>query len=273
VRRVIGRLVRVIIVVGAVVAVARWGATLGIAQARERVAFLPAPVTPLQMAEPRGMDSARVRAVLGAARGANAMVCEMAATTVDGRSGWWSDSEFRVGSSADSAARDVVSWVQRHEVEPNAVPILRSALGDPDWCVRRLAAPLLGRVRDASAHQAMLAALGSSDAGAREMAALAIGFADDSSAVQPLIARLRDGEARVRATAAWALGEIERHEAVRPLIDALGDADALVRESAAHALGEVEDTAAIPALADLLKSDRIPAVRRAAAKALGEIAG
>ena len=273
-RRILGRIARVVIVVGAIVATGRLVSTLGVAQARERLAFVAMPVTPLQMAEPRGIDSARVRAVLQAARGANAMMCEMAASTVDGRSGWWSDGgAFRAGASADSATRDVVSWVQRHEVEANAVPILRAALGDADWCVRRLAAPLLGRIQHASARQAMLEALGSTDATAREMAALALGFADDSSAVQPLIGRLRDDAPRVRATAAWALGEIERHEAVRPLIDALRDSEALVRESAAHALGEVEDTAAIPALADLLKADQAPAVRRAAAKALGEIAG
>jgi HEAT repeat protein len=46
-----------------------------------------------------------------------------------------------------------------------------------------------------------------------------------------------------------------------------------VRESAARALGQVEDTAGIVPLTEVLKSDRDPAVRRAAAKALGEIAG
>ena len=60
---------------------------------------------------------------------------------------------------------------------------------------------------------------------------------------------------------------------MRPLIEALRDGDALVRESAAHALGEVEDTAGIAPLTEVLKSDRAPAVRRAAATALGEIAG
>jgi HEAT repeat protein len=53
----------------------------------------------------------------------------------------------------------------------------------------------------------------------------------------------------------------------------LKDADASARESAAHALGEVKDTAGIIPLTDVLKSDREPAVRRAAARALGEISG
>jgi HEAT repeat protein len=46
-----------------------------------------------------------------------------------------------------------------------------------------------------------------------------------------------------------------------------------VRRSAAHALGEIEDAKAIPALTDLLRGDRDPEVRRAAALALGEIMG
>ena len=221
------------------------------------------------------IDSAQVARLLDAARGANAILCELAASPVDGRSGWssGSDGDFRAGGSSDAAAGVIVGAVPHARVTAAAVPVLSRALADPDWCVRRLAAPLLGRAPVAAAQPVLLSALGSADAVTREMAALALGFTEDPRSVQPLIARLRDDAPRVRATAAWALGEIERHEAVRPLIDALGDADALVRESAAHALGEVEDAAAIPALTDLLKADRVAAVRRAAAHALGEIAG
>ena len=221
------------------------------------------------------IDSAQVARLLDAARGANAILCELAASPVDGRSGWssGSDGDFRAGGSSDAAAGAIVGAVPHARVTAAAVPVLSRALADPDWCVRRLAAPLLGRAPVAAAQPVLLSALGSADAVTREMAALALGFTEDPRSVQPLIARLRDDAPRVRATAAWALGEIERHEAVRPLIDALGDADALVRESAAHALGEVEDAAAIPALTDLLKADRVAAVRRAAAHALGEIAG
>ena len=275
-RRTIGRLAQLLVLTLGALALGRAGLALGTAWAAERHVFLPLPAAVKRAARAQqGIDSARVARLLQAARGTNTVACELAAATVDGRSGWSSgtDGDFTAGSSADSTARDVATWLHHGDVHAGAVPLLRAALADPDWCVRRLAAPLLGRVHDPSAMQAMLAALAATDPLAREMAALALGFADDSTSVAPLVSRLRDDVPRVRATAAWALGEIERHEAVRPLIDALADPDALVRESAARALGEVEDTAAIPALADRLKSDRAAAVRRAAARALGEIAG
>jgi hypothetical protein len=262
--------------VGAAATAAWIGSTLGSAEAGERPVFLPPPVGVAQgVPEQRGVDSARVHGLLQAARGANPLMCALAAHTVDGRSGWWSDSYsgFGAGGSGDPAARDVMTWVRHEKVDATSVPLLRAALADSDWCVRRFAAPLLARVETESARQAMLAALAAADAGTREMGALALGFAEDPRSIPPLVARMRDDSPRVRATAAWALGEIESREAVRPLIDALGDQDALVRESAARALGEVEDTAAIPALTDLLKSDREAAVRRAAAWALGEIVG
>ncbi len=254
------------------------GLTLGAVHARERAVFLSLPGSSpaiAQAQERRAVaDSARVRRLLDAARGANAILCDLVASTVDGRSGWYSelDTDFRAGAT-DSLARDVVSWVQHREVDATAVPVLRDALMDGDRCVRRLAAPMLGRVRDPSAMQAMLAALAASDAGIREVGALALGFADDPRAIQPLVERLRDDSPRVRATVAWALGEMEHRDVVRPLVGALADTDPMVRQSAARALGEVEDASAVPPLTDLLKSDRDPAVRRAVAWALGEILG
>lgn len=269
------RFTQVLAVVVAAVAVTRVGVALGIARTGTPVVFVPFPVGTAHAAPARQRsDSSQVRALLQAARGTNPLVCELAARTVDGRFGWSSGGgDFMPGGSADSLGRDVVSWVHEREIDPATVPLLRVAIADQDWCVRRLAAPILGHVRDASAMQVMLASLDAADAGTREMAALALGIADDAHATAALVARLRDDSPRVRATAAWALGEIESKTAVRPLIDALRDADALVRESAARALGEVEDTAGIAPLTDVLKSDRAPAVRRAAAKALGEIAG
>jgi hypothetical protein len=267
------RLIQVLAVAGATAVAARLGVALGTARANERVVFVPFPATVHGVSAQQRSDSAQVGALLRAARGTNAIACELAARTVDGRFGWSGDGDFTPGGLADSLGGDVVSWVHERKIDPATVPLLRAAIADQDWCVRRLAAPILGHVGDASAVQAMLASLDAADAGTREMAALALGFSDDPRATTPLVARLRDDSPRVRATAAWALGEIESKAAVRPLIEALRDGDALVRESAARALGEVEDTAGIVPLTDVLKSDRAPAVRRAAARALGEIAG
>jgi HEAT repeat protein len=270
-----GRLMQVLLVLVAATLVVRVAVALGVARTSKPVVFVPFPAGTAQTAEtPQVSDSAQVRALLQAARGTNALVCELAGRTIDGRFGWSSsDGEFTPGGSPDSLGRDVMSWVHERKIDPSTVPLLRTAIADQDWCVRRLAAPILGHVRDASAMQAMIAALAASDAGTRETAALALGFAGDPRAATPLVGRLGDDSPRVRATAAWALGEIESKESVRPLIGALRDADALVRESAAQALGEVEDTAGIAPLTEVLKTDRVPAVRRAAARALGEIAG
>ena len=53
----------------------------------------------------------------------------------------------------------------------------------------------------------------------------------------------------------------------------LEDPEASVRIQAAYALGKIESSEAIPALIKLLSEDRDPAVRRAAASALGQISG
>jgi hypothetical protein len=276
VRRAIGRFGQVLVLAGAVAIVGWLGSTSDTADARERPAFLRLPAVRVAAAPaPQRVDSLPIRALLDAARGANVAMCELAAVTLDGRSGWSSghDGAFRPGGSDNPLASDITTWIHHREIDASSVPVLRAALADSDWCVRRLAAPLLGRIRGAAAVQAMLGALAASEATTREMGALALGFAEDSQATNALVARLRDDAPRVRATAAWALGEMERRETVRPLVAALSDADALVRESVARALGEIEDTAAIAPLTDLLKSDRDAAVRRAAAWALGEIAG
>lgn len=272
------RIGRVLVCGGAVAATAG-GAALGAVRGGGRWEF----PTPVVVAPPEGTvsqlrardDSVRARRLLEAARGTNGLVCALSARTLDGHGGWWSgsDADFRAGEPTDSLVRDVTRWAERRETDATAVPLLRAALADPDPCVRRLAAPLLGRVRDPAATQAMLAALAASDPIVRETGALALGFAEDPRTILPLAERLHDDVPRVRATAAWALGAIENAAAVQPLIAALKDGDAMVRQSAAHALGEIEDAAAIPALTDLLKSDRDPTVRRAAAWALGEIIG
>jgi len=71
-------------------------------------------------------------------------------------------------------------------------------------------------------------------------AAEALGKIKDPSAVEPLIAALKDEDPGVRWDAANAPGEIGDTRAVEPLIAALKDLD--VREAAAVALAEIKDT-------------------------------
>jgi len=269
----IGRIGRVAGGVAIGIAVVGVGAALGAVRKNHNFVFLPLPEASVAVSsrQASATDSTRVRQLLDAARGANALMCDLTTGAVDGRFGWSSDDNFTGG--ADSISRAVTRWVHEHEVDASALPTLRAGLADADACVRRLAAPLLGRIKTPAAYQAMTSALSSNEASVREMGALALGYLEDPRSISQLADRLKDDAPRVRATAAWALGEIERPESVTPLIDALKDQDAMVRRSAAHALGEVEDAKAIPALTDLLKGDRDPEVRRAAALALGEIMG
>ena len=101
--------------------------------------------------------------------------------------------------------------------DPGLVDPLRAALSDPDPCVRRLAAPLLGRVRIPQAVAALRNALRDQGAETREAAALGLGFAGDNKALPDLITTLRDAAPDVRVAAAWALGQIESRGGVRPL--------------------------------------------------------
>lgn len=270
----IGRIGRVATGVAVGIAVVGVSVALGAVRKNHNMIFLPLPEASIVAGsgQTSATDSTRVRQLLSAARGANALMCDLATGAVDGRFGWSSDDNFTTGG-ADSVSRDVTRWVHEHEVDASALPTLTAGLADADACVRRLAAPLLGRIKTPAAYQAMTSALSSSDASVREMGALALGHLEDPQSISQLADRLKDDAPRVRATAAWALGEIERPESVTPLIDALKDQDAMVRRSAAHALGEIEDAKAIPALTDLLRGDRDPEVRRAAALALGEIMG
>ena len=187
-------------------------------------------------------DTASLARLLGAVRGVNPLLCELAARTVDGRGGWsnWS------GSSAgplevDSASAALIAWVHHDHNDPAVVPRLSAALRDSDACVRRLAGSFLGHVRHPSAVAALVTALEDTNADTRQAAAIGLGLSKkESRPVEPLTRRLRDDSPLVRRAAAWALGSLEVKEAMTPLIELLQrDADPRVRQAAAWALGVI----------------------------------
>jgi HEAT repeat protein len=230
-------------------------------------------IRPVRAQAPTAADErTAVSAVLTAGRGANQVMCALAARAID-QSFHWGD--FRPGyDPRDLEARPVRETVRLaldvlHD--PGLVDPLRAALGDADPCVRRLAAPLLGRVRHPQALAALRGALRDASAATREGAALGLGFAGDRRALPDLLTALRDGEADVRVAAAWALGQIESRGGVRPLVGALDDGDARVRATAAWALGRIEDPDAVAVLARALRRDQDVDVRRNAAWALGKV--
>lgn len=186
-------------------------------------------------------DTAAVSRMLGIVRGANPLVCEMAARTADMHGSWsnWGN----VGGDAlvtDSASAALLDWVQHTHNDPDLVAPLSSAMRDADACVRRIASSLLSRVRHPRAVSAMLAALDDAQPGTREVAALGLGMADAHSAADALERKLRDETPAVRRAAAWALGELEATTALPALIDVLAkDTDARVRQAAAWAIGSI----------------------------------
>jgi HEAT repeat protein len=187
-------------------------------------------------------DTAAVTRLLAAVRGADPFLCELATRNVD-MHGWWSNGP--PGDSPldrDSTSAVMVRWIQRQHNDPAVVPKLRSALRDPDSCVRRVAGSFLGRVEHPSAIAALVAGLEDANADTRFVSAIGLGHSEEATAVQPLIRALRDTDAPVRRAAAWALGAMEAVAAQDALLTALErDSDARVRQAAAWAIGQLYD--------------------------------
>jgi HEAT repeat protein len=220
---------------------------------------------------PQRDDAANVAALIAAVRDANPVLCELAS-----RGAMWDGNWQYVGPATPLRARsggttELVRFAASSPKGRDVIAPLRTALGDPDPCVRRFAAPLLGRTQQDAAVETLVAALRDENPVTREAAAVGLRFAEKSSTIDPLSRALEDREASVRAAAAWALGEIEDSRAIPALERTLKDPEPVVRMNAAWALGEIEDAAAIPALTALLREDRDPEVRRMAAWALGNI--
>lgn len=189
---------------------------------------------PEQEVQPDSLLAARFLAGL---RGATPLTCEMAIRSLG--IGWGWRGQQRV-PDARIDQQELIRWASEGPRDPSAVPPLSAGLVDDDPCVRRMAARLLGRMRNQEANEALLSALSAPDPALRALAAIGLGYAEDRSTVDPLMETLRDEVASVRATAAWALGELE-------------------------------DERALPALAQLLARDSAPEVRRAAAIAIGSL--
>ena len=198
------------------------------------------PATTRAQARPAA-DSAAVGAVLAAVRGANPLLCELAVRTVEQQGGWGGPMSFDLRAPADPAVRAALLAIRQEHVVPSAVPALGAALGDEDACVRRVAAPLLGRVAHATALAALRQALRDERPGTREAAAIGLGYTNNPAVIPALLAGLQDSVARVRVACVVALGEIDDHRAVGALTRLLReDRDDAVRAAAAWAIGEIE---------------------------------
>jgi HEAT repeat protein len=180
--------------------------------------------------------------------------------------------------------------------DARALTPLARALADPEWSVRRAAVAAIRslpepgrqiavladlhldpierergaqRLRQIGLLEPLAAALRAIDhPGLRAAAARAVARLGQPGVVEALAGAVDDPEPAVRQEATWMLGVTGRPEALAPLTAALaGAADPAVRAAAARALGRLGERAALPALA-AAGVDADEGVRTAAGRAI-----
>ena len=165
---------------------------------------------------------------------------------------------------------------------PEAMPqTVIAALGhalqnDHSPVVRALAAHAFEVAGDMRVAPLLLAALGGErQAAVRKAIIYALARYPAPQVTAALMPLLQDKQAEMRGTVAYALAEIADPAATSALLDVLrrrsGDEDAFARTEAARGLGRIGAAEASAQLVTALTHDKAPAVRRAAATALGHI--
>jgi hypothetical protein len=137
-------------------------------------------------------------------------------------------------SPGEEAARTLIT-IGKPAVQP-----LMTALKDEHLSIRRMAAWILGKMKDPRTVDPLIAALKDESRVVRMMAAWALGEIG-KPAVEPLITALKDKDSPARGDAAWALGKIKDPRAVGPLIAALKDEKPNIQEDAAEALEKITE--------------------------------
>jgi HEAT repeat protein len=161
----------------------------------------------------------------------------------------------------------------------NALPLLESAVSDPDPSVRIQLAKLLAPIRDPHALALATDLLDDKDVEVRLAALDTVSHYEYEHAIRWLLRCFHDPDPRVRAAVARTF-EYYFHEeeavvyrkylALPDLIDGLKDSDPAVRIASADALGEAERYRAMAPLISTLQ-DKDEHVRAAAVRALGMI--
>ncbi len=144
------------------------------------------------------------------------------------------------------------------------------ALEDKDSGVRRLAAKILGEIKDPVSIPRLLGALRHEDPKTRRNAAGALGEIGDERAVPDLLNALWDPVGYVRMSTARALSKIGRVAAVDGMINVLADKSAPGRKTIARELGRVRYPEAVRGLVRALE-DKDKEVRARAFDSLVEI--
>jgi HEAT repeat protein len=227
------------------------------------------PWVGFQSPEPAA-DSAAVARFLKALAASDPLVCQLSVSSIGNHWGPGDDAlqiGLLAGETRLTRERDALG---RSITDPAALGLLSSTLSDPNPCVRRAAARLLGNSETAESVRQLRTALRSRDPRMREAAALGLADAEHPASLHDLAQALKDSDQSVIRMAAYALGELEDARAVKPLGQLLSSKDAATRATAAWALGQIEDIRSAERLTPLVK-DNDPGVRLAAVEALGEI--
>jgi Uri superfamily endonuclease len=136
------------------------------------------------------------------------------------------------------AESEVRWWAVRTLAETGrdgSMPLLESALNDPDPDVRACAALALGRIGDGAAAHALAAQLRDDSAFVSSIASDALSMLGEP-AVEALTEKLEDQDPHVRLLAVRALSRCKSQQAIGPLFGALEDSSYLVRHYAEEAL-------------------------------------
>ncbi|HEX6576861.1 MAG TPA: cyclic nucleotide-binding domain-containing protein [Jiangellaceae bacterium] len=152
-----------------------------------------------------------------------------------------------------------------------AVSVAVAALSDNDPRVRRVAAEILGGVRNRELVTPLSASLGDPDAGVRAASVRALARLGDPSVLPGLSRRLADSDAAVRLAAVQAIRSFGGPVPTPfPLLD---DRDPAVRAEAAAALLADDGRDRAADVLRELSSDEKPELRRIAVRALGHARG
>jgi HEAT repeat protein/ATP/ADP translocase len=147
-----------------------------------------------------------------------------------------------------------------------AVSVAVTGLSDPDPRVRRVAAEVLGTLRNRELVIPLRAALDDPDAGVRASSVRALGRLGDPLALSNLEQRLTDTDASVRLAAVYGTRALDgAPQALEPLLD---DPDPAVRAEAAVALLGGDGPGRATDVLRKMSSDEDPDQRRAAIRAL-----
>ncbi|MEP3481846.1 MAG: HEAT repeat domain-containing protein [Fuerstiella sp.] len=155
---------------------------------------------------------------------------------------------------------------------PKSTVLLLHGLHDPEVRVRRSCAKTLTQIEDERIeHGAALALKKETDSTTIEYLLQALGKNGSTEALVTLKKYLESGEEELCRRAFTTLKRLREKKAAKLVLPFLSDDDSDLRRQAAEVLGLCGDPKVLPQLCDTLKTDKVPAVCAAAARALGEL--